>query len=112
MAKLFRKGRFNFFQGKGVGQYLLYILLEMVLVVAGILIALEINNANEVRKEQEKTTILLSQVERDLRINLKQLEDIQETLEQRDSIMAILLKGELSWPEFKANPVHSVLIAS
>ena len=112
MAKLFRKGRFNFFQGKGIGQYLIYVVLEMVLVIAGILIALEINNANEAKKESEKIQTLLEIVNRDLHQNLDQLDEVIIALEAKDSLLSILLSDTLTWEEFKANPAYSVLIVS
>ena len=81
MAKLFRKGRFNFFSGKGLGQYLLYIAIEMLLVVAGILIALNINNRNERAKEEEKVQLILKELQRDMLVNFDDIERSIESLE-------------------------------
>ena len=48
------------------GKYLLYAIGEIVLVVIGILIALQINNANEARKERDREINYLSNLKADL----------------------------------------------
>ena len=50
MIKFFRKIRLNLLSEGKTGKYLKYAVGEIVLVVFGILIALQINNANENRK--------------------------------------------------------------
>ncbi|WP_158594447.1 hypothetical protein [Aquimarina sp. AD1] len=48
--KLFNAQRKNLMTGKGIQKYLVYAVGEIILVVIGILIAVSINNANEIRK--------------------------------------------------------------
>ena len=50
MIKFFRKIRYDLMEKNKTGKYLKYAIGEIVLVVIGILIALQINNANESRK--------------------------------------------------------------
>ena len=57
-----------------VSKYLLYALGEIVLVVIGILIALQINNANEQRKERAAEQVLLKQLLSEFNSNLVQLD--------------------------------------
>ncbi|MBE9491217.1 MAG: hypothetical protein IMY67_13040 [Bacteroidetes bacterium] len=57
-----------------VSKYLLYAIGEIFLVVIGILIALNINNQNENRKERTQETILLKQLKVDFNSNLEQLD--------------------------------------
>ena len=52
MIKFFRKIRQGLIKENRTGKYLLYAIGEIVLVVIGILIALQINNWNELRKEK------------------------------------------------------------
>ncbi|MCR9227991.1 MAG: DUF6090 family protein [Flavobacteriaceae bacterium] len=59
MLKFFRKIRKEFIAKKKVGDYLLYAIGEIVLVVIGILIALAIDNANEQSIKKEKEQIYL-----------------------------------------------------
>ncbi len=53
MLKLFRKIRQNFIQEGNLKRYLVYAIGEILLVVVGILIAVQINNWNEQRKENK-----------------------------------------------------------
>ena len=50
MIKFFRKIRFDLMEKNKTGKYLKYAIGEIILVVIGILIALQINNWNEIRK--------------------------------------------------------------
>ena len=52
MIKFFRKIRQNMIKDNRTKKYLLYAIGEIVLVVIGILIALQINNANEIQKNK------------------------------------------------------------
>lgn len=62
MIKLFRTIRQNLIlQGKTVN-YFKYAIGEIVLVIIGILIALQINNANELRKTERKIVSILKEV--------------------------------------------------
>lgn len=103
MAKLFRKGRFQFFAGKGLGQYLLYILLEMALVVAGILIALGINNRNERAKNEIKAKAILEEVRRDLKNNLSEMESFKFTLEQKDSLIRRVMLDSVDREDYRTD---------
>lgn len=55
------------------GRYLKYAIGEIVLVVVGILIALQINNWNEQRKENLKEQALLVRLEKEFKSNKEQL---------------------------------------
>ena len=52
MIKFFRKIRYDLMRKGQTSKYLKYAIGEILLVVVGILIALQINNANELRKER------------------------------------------------------------
>ena len=66
------------------GRYLLYAIGEIVLVVVGILIALQINNLNEGRKDQHRRLELIGELKRDSILNLERIDD---ALERADLIM-------------------------
>lgn len=51
---------------KKVINYLIYAIGEIILVVIGILIALSINNSNELRKTQEAEKVYLKEIKSDL----------------------------------------------
>lgn len=66
MIKFFRKIRQNMLKENRFGQYLLYALGEIVLVVIGILIALNINNWNQEQTNKRKSKELLTGMTKDL----------------------------------------------
>ena len=59
------------------GKYFKYAIGEIILVVIGILIALQINNWNEVKKVKEKETHALNEIISDLDNNIETLTDIK-----------------------------------
>jgi len=74
MIKFFRKIRYDLMEKNKTGMYFKYAIGEIVLVVIGILIALQINNWNEGRKELKKEKQLLISLSEDFKSNLKSLE--------------------------------------
>jgi len=71
MIKFFRKIRFNLMEKNKIGKYLKYAIGEIVLVVIGILIALQINNWNELNKERASEKIILNEIRDNLKFDLK-----------------------------------------
>ncbi|MGB5481605.1 MAG: DUF6090 family protein, partial [Eudoraea sp.] len=66
MIKFFRKIRQNLLMENKTGKYFKYAIGEIVLVVIGILIALQINNWNESSKQRIEEVRLLEKVSIDL----------------------------------------------
>jgi len=66
MIKLFRKVRQKMFAEKKFSNYLLYAIGEIILVVIGILIALQINSANQNRQRAKLEKVLLKEVKREM----------------------------------------------
>lgn len=73
MMKFFRNIRKNLLSESKTAKYLKYAIGEIVLVVLGILIALQINNLNEQRKENDKEQVVLKQLKSEFTANLSQL---------------------------------------
>ena len=78
MIKFFRKIRQKLLEQNRVSKYLIYAFGEIILVVIGILIALQINNWNEDRKSKVTEIEILRQLNEDLKFNLVELKDIHE----------------------------------
>ena len=76
MIKFFTKIRQNLLLKGKTGNYLKYALGEIILVVIGILIALQINNWNESQKMNQWEHRFLTDLKRELKTNLDQLEGI------------------------------------
>jgi hypothetical protein len=75
MIKIFRKIRHNLLMENKTGKYFKYAIGEIVLVVIGILIALQINNWNETRKQRDKELHYLSNIKKDLQMNIAHLDE-------------------------------------
>ncbi|WP_018126912.1 DUF6090 family protein [Balneola vulgaris] len=74
MIKFFRKIRQKLLSDNKFSKYLVYAIGEIVLVVIGILIALQINNWNEANKNREKEALLLTEMKSNLNEDRKDLE--------------------------------------
>ncbi len=83
MIKFFRKIRQRLLTENKFSKYLIYAIGEIVLVVIGILIALQINNLNEQRKDKIKEQVILKHLKEDYQVNLIQLE---QKMDMRDVI--------------------------
>jgi hypothetical protein len=91
MIKFFRKIRLNLLSEGTTGKYLKYAIGEIILVVIGILIALQINNWNETNKLHRRELTLLSELKTNLQINIVNLEnDIQRQTKSIKSFNYIL----------------------
>jgi len=66
MIKFFRKIRYDLLENNKIGKYLKYAVGEIVLVVIGIVIALQINNWNETRKQHKAEKEFITSVKNDL----------------------------------------------
>jgi hypothetical protein len=75
MIKFFRHIRQNLLLENKKSKYFKYAVGEIVLVVIGILIALQINNWNEYRKDRQKENTLLIQLKKEFESNLIQLDE-------------------------------------
>ena len=67
MIKFFRKIRYNLMSENKTGKYLKYAIGEIILVVIGILIALQINNWNDNKKDKRLEEYYLSNLREDLK---------------------------------------------
>ncbi|HAT67804.1 MAG TPA: hypothetical protein DCS66_24925 [Flavobacteriaceae bacterium] len=84
MIKFFRKIRQKLLSENKFSKYLLYAIGEIILVVIGILIALQVNNLNENRKDIKKEQIILIQLKEVYQANLHQLE---QKMQMRENIV-------------------------
>ncbi len=96
MIKFFRKIRYDLMEKNKTGKYFKYAIGEIILVVIGILIALQINNWNENRKEIKEEKNIVLNLNAEFKSNLIQLEATisQMLLSEKgiDSILQIMSK--------------------
>jgi hypothetical protein len=82
MIKFFRKIRFNLMEQNKTSRYFKYAIGEIILVVIGILIALQINNWNESRKSKTFETEILTQIQANLIKDKITLEEIASNFQK------------------------------
>ncbi len=89
MIKFFRRIRQKLLSESKFSKYLLYAIGEIVLVMIGILLALQVNNWNEQRKDAKKEQELLLQLQSEFQSNLAQLD---QKIDLRNQMISASLK--------------------
>lgn len=87
MIKLFRKIRQQLLSEGKTRKYFKYAIGEIVLVVIGILIALQINNWNEAKKSKSNVIQLMENVQKELILNINKANFIIAQCVERDDIL-------------------------
>ncbi|MGB5663527.1 DUF6090 family protein [Eudoraea sp.] len=96
MIKFFRSIRKDLMEQNKTGKYLKYAFGEIILVVLGILIALQINNWNETRKNRDTEQQLLNSLLQEFETNL---EILDQTIEKNTKIVESCINiGEFTGP--------------
>ena len=81
MIKLFRKIRRSFITKDQMGKYFKYAVGEILLVMIGILLALQVNNWNEQRKTENKGKEYIQEIYKELNIEISNIDLILKSLE-------------------------------
>ena len=89
MIKFFRKIRQNLLMENKTGKYFKYAIGEIVLVMIGILLALQVNNWNIKRNNAKQEIALLTQLEKEYEENLK---EVNEKIYMRSGIIQSINK--------------------
>lgn len=95
MIKFFRKIRYNLMEKNKTGKYLLYAIGEIVLVVIGILIALQINNSNNKSINTEREIKYLTNIKLDINKDIKSL-DYNIDFRQKKSVAIVKLLSQIN----------------
>lgn len=95
MIPLFRNLRQKVLAGNQFSKYMLYAIGEIVLVVIGILIALQVNTWNELRLQKQEEIKTLRSLHSEFRDNLAKFDENFGNQIIRDSIVKSLLKPEI-----------------
>jgi hypothetical protein len=97
MIKFFRKIRQNLLNKNKVGKYLLYAFGEIILVIIGILIALNINQRSEQKKEEAKIDAIFEEVLVELEDFINKGENLIYFYRRKDSLASIIFNTELTY---------------
>ena len=108
MIKFFRKIRRNLLQKNRVGKYLLYAFGEIILVVIGILIALQLNNINEEKANEQKIISILKEVQKDLKTNIKRAIQYYDDYIELDSTQNIIMNDLYTYNDYKEGRARNI----
>ena len=108
MIKFFRKIRQQLLAQNKVRNYLLYAVGEVVLVVIGILIALSINNANEMRKNEKEINSILKQIRSELVTNIQEADVIIKDYMRKDSLIYIVMTDKVTYDDYKNKTIEGL----
>jgi len=95
MIKFFRNIRKSLLMENKTSKYLKYASGEIVLVVIGILIALQINNWNEKKQNEDKITAILEDIQKDLSEDVLSANYVFNRYIKNDSLRKLFLNNEL-----------------
>ena len=110
MIKFFRKIRQNMIKENRASKYMLYAIGEIILVVIGILIALQINNWKEENSNRALEKQMMSNLNSEFRNNLNKIqESIIQYKQTEDAIRFLMSKMQASSDELKQHNIDSLL---
>ncbi|MDM9630263.1 DUF6090 family protein [Robiginitalea aurantiaca] len=112
MIRFFRQIRQRLITDNKFSKYLLYAIGEILLVVIGILIALQVDNWNEERKNDEKITTILSDIMDELILDINSSTDLMKYYALRDSTIFLVLTNQLTMDDYEANKIPHLYNAS
>ncbi|MGB5698261.1 DUF6090 family protein, partial [Muriicola sp.] len=112
MIKFFRNIRQRMLIENKVSRYLLYALGEIALVMIGILLALQVNNWNELEKEKKEEQKLLTDLRSEFSQNEVSLDSVLKKTKDTHSSLSVLIRliGTDSLHDFKGKKLDSLLI--
>jgi len=93
-------------------KYMRYAIGEIVLVVVGILIALQINTWNEQRKGKEKVNHLFEQVQKELLYNINKSNVVIDFYRDVDSLLYRVINKKVTYDDYKTKHKYRTLISS
>ena len=92
MIKFFRHIRQSLIEENRMGKYFKYAIGEIILVVIGILIALQVNNSNENRKKRVRERIFLEQLYDDFKLNQTAINSYKNLYDINEKHIDVILK--------------------
>jgi len=92
MIKFFRRIRQSLLSENKISKYFLYAIGEIILVVIGILFALQINNWNETRKAKINEKLNLTQLFEDFNSNKTQIKHYKKDYDLNEKFIDVLLR--------------------
>lgn len=111
MIKFFRKVRQRLLNENKFSKYLIYAFGEIILVIIGILIALNLNQRSEQRKVEVKIEAIFEDVLEELANNIENTNNLAQFYLIKDTIFNLVLNDKLTYNDY-ANPKMRGLFAT
>ncbi len=108
--KLFRNQRNKLLKKKNLGNYILYAVGEIILVVIGILIAVSLNDWNSSRKEKNKLFNIYNIVAADLENDIKEIDKMEFFYGQVKPLFNKILKDSVRDVDYAFNPQYTYIM--
>jgi len=102
MINLFRKIRQGSLTQNKFGKYLIYAIGEIILVVIGILIAVQINNWNQQREVEKTIHRIYSIVKSDLKSDIENINFVLADMDKREPTFKKVLSGSMTREDYLA----------
>ncbi len=109
MIKFFRHIRRSLINQNKMGKYFKYAIGEIILVVIGIMIALQANNWNEKRKTNNTIETLIDKIEDDVITDVKNVNNEIAFYEERVLMMQRILKKEVTKDDYRQFKYYELL---
>lgn len=103
MISFFRKIRRRLLTENKFSRYLIYAAGEIVLVIIGILIALQVSNINEIRKKEKIAIEILEQIQADIIASVENTNWVLETYREKDSLAYLVLSEKVTAEDYVSN---------
>tara|TARA_R110002073_G_scaffold4213_1_gene27951 strand:+ start:91787 stop:92809 length:1023 start_codon:yes stop_codon:yes gene_type:complete len=102
MIKFFRKIRQNLVSKNKIGKYLLYAVGEIILVIIGILIAINLNQKSEQKKTEARIDAVFEDLLIELKSDINQSTNLIRIYRTKDSLASLVLNTTLSYADYAA----------
>ena len=106
MIKFFRKIRQQLLSENKVGKYLLYAFGEIILVIVGILIALNLNQKSQQKETEARIDALFEVILEDLSADIIESHTLFEMIRRKDSLGYIVLNNKLKVENYHYNLIR------
>ena len=112
MLRFFRQARQKLIHEKRLSKYLIYAVGEIFLVVIGILIALQLNEWNDNRKDQREVEVLVGLLEEELVKNINRDWNFLAYAYEKDSLINLVLSEAVTKEMYYEQPALRSLITN
>jgi hypothetical protein len=106
MIKFFRRIRQSLLKQNKLGKYLFYAIGEIILVVIGIMIAVQLNNKNQERVQNKEIETILMKIQNEIIADLHYSNGRLENFVERDSLKNRILKRQITKDELKSGKTN------